>query len=60
VLPQLTRGFVSAQSPYYSDIASENLAAADFETINDNASTVDAWIRQRIKSLLTQISQAKT
>ena len=46
--------------PVDSEIVTKNCVGADSETINDTASTTDAWIRQRTKSLLSSKSQAKT
>jgi hypothetical protein len=47
-------------TPFDTEIVNKNWAAADFEIINETASTGDAWIHQRLQHLFTQKNSTKT
>jgi len=60
LLPQLTLGFIYANSPSWLCIVPENWVANNSEIITETASIADSWICQGPQSQLTQKSQAKT
>jgi len=59
VVLQVTPGFVRAHNPFDSKKVNDNWVAVASAIVNETASTGDAWIHQRLQTLLTQKQSMK-